>query len=112
MPVSLCCCWELCRALSQNRKCMRNGMGRLKAATTGARTVGSAFMRTVMAVAVLSAACATNPATGERQLSFMSEEKEIALGQENDVQVRQEMGSYDDRALQEYVSTVGMKLAQ
>ena len=56
-------------------------------------------------------ACATNPATGERQLSFMSEEKEVALGQENDAQVRKEMGSYDDRALQEYVTSVGLKLA-
>jgi len=56
-------------------------------------------------------ACATNPATGQRQLSFMSEEKEIALGQENDAQIRTEMGSYDDRALQEYVTTIGMKLA-
>ena len=64
-----------------------------------------------IAVLLLAAGCATNPATGERQLSFMSEEKEIALGQENDAQVRTEMGSYDDRALQEYVSTVGMKLA-
>jgi predicted Zn-dependent protease len=68
----------------------------------------------VLALAALAAAiaCATNPATGQRQLSFMSEEKEIALGQESDAQVRQEMGSYDDRALQEYVTTVGMKLAQ
>src|SRR5262252_40827 len=78
--------------------------------------VVSAFRRT-MAATVLAAiatavACATNPATGQRQLSFMSEEKEIALGQENDAQVRQEMGSYDDRALQEYVTSVGMKLAQ
>jgi predicted Zn-dependent protease len=66
-----------------------------------------------VALAVVAAAvgCATNPATGQRQLSFMSEEKEIALGQENDAQVRQEMGSYDDRALQEYVTSVGMKLA-
>ena len=63
------------------------------------------------AVLAAAMACATNPATGERQLSFMSEEKEIALGQENDAQVRTEMGSYDDRALQEYVTTVGMKLA-
>src|SRR5256714_5856642 len=63
------------------------------------------------ALAALATACATNPATGERQLSFMSEEKEIALGQENDAQVRTEMGSYDDRALQEYVTTVGMTLA-
>ena len=35
----------------------------------------------------------------------MSEAKEIALGQQNDAQIRQEMGSYDDRALQEYVTT-------
>src|SRR3954463_4290030 len=68
--------------------------------------------RFALAALVLAAACATNPATGERQLSFMSEDKEIALGQENDVEVRKEMGSYDDRALQEYVTGVGMKLAQ
>ena len=66
----------------------------------------------VLAALAPGLSCATNPATGQRQLSFMSEEKEIALGQENDAQVRQEMGSYDDRALQEYVSSVGMKLAQ
>ncbi len=67
-------------------------------------------LRVATIVALLAAACATNPATGERQLSFMSEEKEIALGQENDAQVRKEMGSYDDRALQEYVTSVGLKL--
>ena len=77
---------------------MREFTGRLKAATT-------------YVLCALAAACATNPATGERQLSFMSEEKEIALGQENDAQVRTEMGSYDDRALQEYVTTIGLKLA-
>jgi predicted Zn-dependent protease len=81
--------------------------------------VGPTFRSGVLGVLVSGviamlfvAACATNPATGERQLSFMSEEKEIALGQENDAQVRTEMGSYDDRALQEYVTSVGMKLAQ
>jgi predicted Zn-dependent protease len=67
--------------------------------------------RLALAAVVFAAACATNPATGQRQLSFMSEEKEIALGQENDAQVRTEMGSYDDLALQDYVSSVGQKLA-
>ena len=33
------------------------------------------------------------------------------MGQENDTQIRKEMGSYDDPALQEYVTSVGMKLA-
>lgn len=76
----------------------RRAAGRLKPATTSL----------ILAAAI---ACATNPATGQRQLSFMSEDKEIALGQENDAQVRAEMGSYADRALQEYVTTVGLKLA-
>jgi predicted Zn-dependent protease len=70
-------------------------------------------VRAYVLVASLAASlsCATNPATGQRQLSFVSEEREIALGQENDTQIRKEMGSYDDRALQEYVTTVGLKLA-
>jgi predicted Zn-dependent protease len=61
---------------------------------------------------VFATGCATNPATGKRELSLMSEAQEIQIGQEQDVQVRREMGLYADRALQEYVSTVGVKLAQ
>src|SRR3954469_3519115 len=74
--------------------------------------VGPTFRSGVVGLLLLAAACATNPATGQRQLSFMSEEKAIALGQENAVQVRQGRGSPDDRALQEYVTSVGLKLAQ
>jgi predicted Zn-dependent protease len=58
------------------------------------------------------AACATNPATGEKQISLMSEAQEIQLGQQADQQVRQEMGLYNDPALQEYIRTVGLKLAR
>ncbi|HZR22287.1 MAG TPA: M48 family metalloprotease [Vicinamibacterales bacterium] len=58
------------------------------------------------------AACATNPVTGQREFSLMSEDKEIQLGQEQDVQVRKEMGVYADRAMQQYVNDVGLKLAQ
>ena len=65
----------------------------------------------LLAALATTLSCATNPATGQRQLSFVSEEREIAMGQENDAQVRKEMSSYDDRALQEYVTSVGMKLA-
>ena len=64
------------------------------------------------AAALALAACATNPATGEREFSLMSEEQEIALGQQADAQVRQEMGIYDDPDLQRYVETIGMKLAR
>jgi predicted Zn-dependent protease len=43
-------------------------------------------------------ACATNPATGRRQFSLMSEGQELAIGREQDLQVRKEMGVYNDFA--------------
>jgi predicted Zn-dependent protease len=66
----------------------------------------------LVCVALAACACATNPVTGKRQLSFMSEEQEIRTGQEMDEQVRREMGIYRDEALQQYVEDVGMKLAR
>ena len=65
------------------------------------------FLLAFLAAAMLTA-CATNPVTGKRELSFMSEEKEISLGRELDAQVRQEMGVYHDEELQRYVQDLGM----
>jgi predicted Zn-dependent protease len=56
-------------------------------------------------------ACAVNPATGQREFSLMSEQQEIAIGQETDGQVAQEMGLYDDPDLQAYVAQIGQRLA-
>ena len=64
------------------------------------------------AVALVSAGCATNPVTGERQFSLISESQEIAMGQAAAAEVRQTIGLVDDRALQEYVSGTGMPLAR
>ncbi len=61
---------------------------------------------------VAAFACATNPATGKRQFNLMSEAQEISAGQEADAQVKKEMGLYNDPNLQEYVSSIGLKLAQ
>ena len=66
----------------------------------------------VLALALSAAACATNPVTGKKQLSFMSEDQEIRLGQELDAEVRREMGVYDDSKLQAYVEDVGLRLAK
>jgi len=63
-------------------------------------------------VAVLGAACATNPVTGKRQISFMSEEREIEMGRQLDADVRREMGVYRDDALEKYIEDVGMRLAK
>jgi predicted Zn-dependent protease len=64
------------------------------------------------AVVLFAAACATNPATGKRQFNLMSEAQEISAGQQADAQVKMEMGIYNDPNLQEYVSSIGMKLAK
>jgi len=64
-----------------------------------------------LAAATVSA-CATNPATGRREITLMSEAQEIALGKESDAQVRQEMGLYDDPDLQRYVTGIGLRLAK
>jgi len=58
------------------------------------------------------AACATNPVTGEREFTLMSESQEIAMGRESDAQVRAEMGVYADPELAKYVSDIGLRLAK
>jgi predicted Zn-dependent protease len=63
-------------------------------------------------VLALATACATNPVTGRRELSFMSEAQEISIAQEADPQIKAEMGVYNDPALQQYVSEIGMRLAK
>jgi predicted Zn-dependent protease len=55
--------------------------------------------------------CPVNPATGERQLILVSESQEIEMGREGSQQVEAAMGLYDDPDLQEYVDSIGQKLA-
>jgi predicted Zn-dependent protease len=63
-------------------------------------------------VGTLAAGCATNPATGNKEFSLMSEAQEIELGRQMDGEVRKEMGVYDDPELQRYVQDIGMRLAR
>jgi predicted Zn-dependent protease len=55
--------------------------------------------------------CATNPVTGKKELSFVSESQEIQMGKEYATQVDQEMGVYPDSGVQRYLSTLGRELA-
>lgn len=57
-------------------------------------------------------ACATNPVTGKREISLVSQDQEIQMGQEGAQQVAQEVGLINDQALQNYVQRVGIALAQ
>ena len=64
-----------------------------------------------IALSLVVAACATNPVTGKRELSLVSEQQEIQMGQQGAQQVAQEIGLIGDQALQQYVQSVGAGLA-
>lgn len=66
----------------------------------------------IVAAVAVTTACATNPVSGKKQITLMSEAEEIAIGREMDQQVRQEMGVYDDPELQRYVEDIGLELAR
>src|SRR5688500_6749082 len=66
----------------------------------------------LVGTALTIAACATNPVTGKREFSLMSEAQEIELGKQMDGEVRKQMGVYEDAELQRYVETVGVRLAR
>ncbi|HXF96588.1 MAG TPA: M48 family metalloprotease, partial [Gemmatimonadales bacterium] len=57
-------------------------------------------------------ACATNPATGERQFALIGEGQEIRLGRDYDQEVVATLGLYPDSGLQRYVHELGLRLAR
>ncbi|MCP9236844.1 M48 family metalloprotease [Lewinella sp. JB7] len=63
------------------------------------------------AFAFILPSCATNPVTGKKQISFISEEQEIAMGQQYDPQVVAEFGLYDDAQLQAFLTEKGNAMA-
>ncbi len=62
--------------------------------------------------AASAAGCAKNPVTGKRQLALISESQEVELGQQARAESVAALGLYDDPALQQYVSGLGMAIAK
>jgi predicted Zn-dependent protease len=65
-----------------------------------------------LALVAIVAGCATNPVTGRREFSLVSPSQELQMGQEGYKAVVQEYGLYDDQKIQDYVNTVGQKVAK
>jgi predicted Zn-dependent protease len=64
-------------------------------------------------VGLLLVGCAVNPATGEREVSLVSEAQEIEMGRAADPTATAQFGGlYPDDALQAYVSQLGHRLAE
>lgn len=56
-------------------------------------------------------ACVQNPVSGKNDFVMMSEDSEINIGRTNHPKIIAEYGRYEDEALQQYVKSVGEKLA-
>lgn len=66
----------------------------------------------IVAVVLAAVGCEINPATGEKQLSLISEQQEIALGAQEAPEVEKQVGGIDDDpALNAYVTRIGKSLA-
>ena len=60
----------------------------------------------------IAAGCATNPATGRRELALISEGQEIRMGLEADPSIVASMGLDPDSGRQRYVRELGLRLAR
>jgi len=84
------------------------GYGRLFASLSRPIALGAALL----AAAACLGGCATNPATGKRQISLVSTGKELEIGRESDPAIIAEYGLYDDPSVQRYVDSVGQRLGR
>ncbi|HYQ58110.1 MAG TPA: M48 family metalloprotease [Draconibacterium sp.] len=61
---------------------------------------------------LLIPSCAVNPVTGKKQLMFMSEQQEIALGAQYDPTVISTFGLYEDEDLLNFITEKGTEMAK
>jgi predicted Zn-dependent protease len=64
-----------------------------------------------LAALAIIAGCATNPVTGKKEFSLISESQEISMGQEGKQGVLQSSAVVPDSSLQRYVSGLGTRFA-
>ena len=69
------------------------------------------FVVVATACLVVLSACTLNPATGERQLTLISEAQEVAMGRQAEPQVLASFGEYPDEEWQSYINDLGQELA-
>ncbi len=65
-----------------------------------------------LAVIIIPLSCAVNPVTGKRELMLVSQQDEIAMGKQTDVQIGQTYGFYEDQKLSAYVDRIGQGIAR
>ena len=70
------------------------------------------FLTTSLILAIC-AGCAVNPITGQEEFMLLGEQQDVALGKNYAPEIEKQMGGrIADEALQNYVNTVGQKIAK
>ena len=64
-----------------------------------------------VALLLLFNSCSTNPVTGKRDVMFISEDQELAMGKESDPQIVSQFGLYENAAMQRFIQEKGQKMA-
>jgi predicted Zn-dependent protease len=100
-------------ARAPTREAHRTGRSDRKPGSHAMNPHSSARRTAINATVLLAlAGCATNPATGRRQISLVSESQEIEIGRESDPAITAQMGGlYPDSGVQRYVRDLGLRLA-
>ncbi len=66
----------------------------------------------ILTVIAIVIACAVNPVTGKKEISFMSEAQEAQLGAQADPSIIAQFGLYDDPELQAFITEKGDEMAK
>jgi predicted Zn-dependent protease len=69
------------------------------------------ILATLLALGLFGLACATNPVTGKKEISLVSESQELEVGKQALAATEAEFGYYDDATWNTKVNSIGQKLA-
>lgn len=73
--------------------------------------LSSRYAGMFLLIYMLFSSCAKNPVTGKNDFMLMSENQEIAMGQQSDPEVKAFFGIYNDEKLQRFIEEKGQKMA-
>jgi predicted Zn-dependent protease len=66
----------------------------------------------VLVLVLIPLSCAINPVTGKNEFMLVSEQDEISLGKQADLEIGQAYGFYENQALADYVNRIGQNISK
>ncbi|MEO1438496.1 MAG: M48 family metalloprotease, partial [Bacteroidota bacterium] len=66
---------------------------------------------TFLVLMILLQACSVNPVTGKREVMFVSESQEIAMGKNADPSIVAQFGLYENETIQKFINDKGQEMA-